>query len=171
VTDQEIIKSILDGDQSAFAELIQRYQRQILVYCLRLLNFHHEDAEDVVSDTFLKVYVNLAGYNPSLKFSSWLYRIAHNEAVNLIAKKSKYRLNPIESEENNLSVTIDFEKPNTADIELILSKLAVDDRNVLTLFYLEEKSLKEIGEIMKISDNNVAVKLNRARTRAKKFVQ
>ena len=171
MTDQDIVKQILAGDKTAFTQLLEKYQRQILVYCLRLLNFHQEDAQDAVSETFLKVYVNLAGYNPSLKFSSWLYRIAHNESVNIISKKSKYQLKALDEVIDTLPSEINFDKPRKADLEKILSQLSVDDRNVLTLFYLQAKSLNEIGEILKMSDNSVAVKLSRARTRAKEFVK
>ncbi len=171
MTDHDIVKNILGGDKTAFSELLEIYQRQILAYCARLLSFHQEDAQDATSETFLKVYINLASYNLNLKFSSWIYRIAHNESVNIIAKKSKIYIKPLDDQLDILFTEIDFDKPRKEDIEKILSQLSVDDRNLLILFYLEEKSLREIGEILKISDNNVAVKLNRARTKAKKLVK
>lgn len=167
MTDQELVESILNENKDQFQELLNRYQRMIFAYLLRLLNFHREDAEDVLSNTFLKVYINLASYNPKMKFSSWLYRIAHNEAVNYIRKKSKHFTTDIEKVE--LGVEIDFDKPNKSDIEKVLSRLKEEERNILILFYIEERSIREIGDILKISDGNVKVRLNRARNKAKEF--
>lgn len=167
-TDQEIIARTLSRDKDSFAIIVNRYQRPILIYLLRLLNYNQSDAEDVLAETFLKVYLNLGGYNPTLKFSSWLYRIAHNEAVNLIRKKSKYFIVDINT--LGLSQDFNFEKSQTLDLEKILTALPADDRNVLVLFYLEDMSHREIAEILKTSENNVAVKLNRARKKAKKIL-
>ncbi len=166
--DEEVVSLILERDKELFGEVVGRYQNRIFAYCLRLLNFNRQDAEDVTGETFLKVFINLAGFNPSLKFSSWIYRIAHNEAVNLIKKKSKFYTVQMEKLET-IPEEIDFEKPRKDDLEKILNRLNLDDKNLLTLFYLEERSLKEISEILKITENNVAVKLNRARNKAKKL--
>ncbi len=169
MTDTEIIDKIIKGDKDSFSLLLDRYQRQILAYTARLLNFHQEDAEDITSQTFVKCYINLAGYNPKLKFSSWLYRIAHNEAVNLIKKKSKQFTADLEKIE--VAGDFDPDKPSREDLEKILAKLKLDDRNILALFYLEEKSIKEIAEILKTSEGSIKTRLNRARNRAKEIVK
>lgn len=168
MTDQELVELILEGEKDYFEELLSRYQRQIFVYLLRLLNFHQEDSEDVLSNTFLKVYINLASYNSKMRFSSWIYRIAHNEAVNYIKKKSKNFTSDIEKVE--IGFEIDFDKPKKDDLEKVLNKLKPDDKNILILFYLEERTVREISDILKISESNVKVRLNRARNRAKKIV-
>lgn len=170
MTDTELVKLCLDKDKEYFREIVERYQAPIQRYAMRLLNFHQEDAEDVLSQTFLKAYTNLAGYNPKLKFSSWLYRIAHNEAVNLIRKKSKASITDLEKA-SHLGEKIDFDKPSKEDLEKILGGLKVDHRNILTLFYLEERTIKEISETLKISEGSVKVRLNRARNSAKKLVK
>ncbi|GAB4143739.1 MAG: RNA polymerase sigma factor [Patescibacteria group bacterium] len=166
-TDLEIVNLILGGEYEHISEIMSRYQRPLFGYILRLLNFNRQDAEDVLSETFIKVYINLASFKQHLKFSSWLYRIAHNEAVNLIKKKSKYYL--VDIKDLDLSVEKSEEVDYRYDLELILKALPVDDRNILILFYLEELSLKEIAEVLKITENNAAVKLNRARQKARKI--
>jgi len=169
MSDEELVKQVLDGQKDCFTEIVEKYQRQIFVYILRLLNFHEQDAEDTLGQTFMKCYQNLAGFNNSLKFSSWLYRIAHNEAVNLIRKKSKEYT--FELKQTLEIANFDFDKPKKADLEKILTKLKTEDNNILNLFYFQEKSIKEIGEILKISDSNVKVKLNRARNKAKEIIK
>jgi RNA polymerase sigma-70 factor (ECF subfamily) len=166
--DVKLVRLTLSEDTDYYEKLVVRYQEKILRYLLRLLNYNHQDAEDVTSETFMKAYINLASFNQQMKFSSWLYRIAHNEAVNLIKKKSKSFSVDLDNFQH-LSEEIDFEKPRKDDLEKILAKLKIDDRNILTLFYLEERSLREISDILKITENNVAVKLKRARDKAKKI--
>ncbi len=164
-TDQQLIEQVLSGEKDTFAMLITRYQKQIFVYLLRLLNFHQENAEDVLSETFLKAYANLSSYNPRLKFFSWLYRIAHNEAINWLKKNQKQAV--ITLEDIHPDTLIDFDNFDKLNLEKILNLLPVDDKNLLILFYLEERSIKEISEILKITENNVKVRLNRAKNKAR----
>jgi len=170
-SDQEIISDVLSGNSEAFSEILNRYQDPIYRYCFRLLNFHPQDSEDATSETFLKAYKSLASYNSNLKFSSWLYRIAHNTAVNLIRDKSKLFYIDIE----NFWHIPDTKTENTtiskADLEKVLDRLNPTDKSLLILFHLEEKSLKEIGQIFKLTENTVAVKLKRARLKAKKLIK
>jgi RNA polymerase sigma-70 factor, ECF subfamily len=170
IPDIQIIKEIIDGNKDLFAEILRRYESPILRYTNRLLSFNQQDAEDVTAESFVKAYLNLAGYNPNLQFSSWLYRIAHNEAVNLIKKKSKYSITDIDNLQIKAEITENllFEKKEI--IENILNKVNIEDRNILILFYLEERTIAEISETLKISPNNVAVKLNRARNRARNLI-
>ena len=169
MTETEIIEKILQGDVDKFSLLLDKYQRQILAYTARLLNYNQHDAEDVTSNAFVKAFVNLAGFNQTLKFNSWLYRIAHNEAVNFIKQNSRYFT--FDNQTFEAPVNFDFDKPNKEDLEKILSRLKIEDKNILVLFYLEEKSLREISQILKITENNAKVKLHNARNKAKKLVK
>lgn len=171
VSDQEIINQILKGDYDLFSEILERYERQIFVYCLRILNFHQENAQDVCAQSFVKAYLNLDSYNPKLKFSSWLYRIAHNEAINWIKKESKQKTYDLDK----YSFYFYYQKEDldfsNLDLEKILDQLSYKDRNFLTLFYLEEKNLQEISDILKITVSSVKTGLHRARIRAKKLIK
>jgi RNA polymerase sigma-70 factor, ECF subfamily len=168
--DSELVQKILKGNLDLFEEIVNRYERQILVYTKRILNNNQQDAEDTTAETFFKCYKNLASYNSQYKFSSWLYRIAHNNAVNLISSKSKLFYFDI-NDFWQISSATKAELPlNKEELEKILDKLKFDDKNVLVLFYLEEKSLREISDILKISENAVAKRLNRARDRTRKLI-
>jgi RNA polymerase sigma-70 factor, ECF subfamily len=171
IVDQLIIQKVLEGDKESFGQLIEKYETQILAYCARLLNFNQENAKDVAANTFMKVYINLASYNPKLQFSSWLYRIAHNEAVNFIKQNSKHFSIDWEQNEHIGITNLDFDKPNKMDLEKILSKLKPKEKNLLVLFYLEEKSIKEIAEILKTSESSVKSMLSYARNKAKSLVK
>lgn len=165
-TDNQIIETVLDGQKNNYSEIVNRYQHKLLVYLARLLNLNQEDAKDCLSETFIKAYQNLALYNASLSFNSWIYRIAHNTAVDLIRKKSKYY--SVDYETIPIAAqTKSEENPYKQNLETVLSFMKIDDRNLLTLFYLEELSLDEMSDILKTKPNTIAVKLKRAREKAK----
>lgn len=189
--DVEIVRLILSGNKDLFEKILDNYQQQILIYCTRLLNWHAEDGKDATSSTFVKAYINLASFNPKLQFSSWLYRIAHNEAINKIKQNSKHWTLPIDkliekngqndnifskflsqADQNSVSrITVFEENDKKFDLEMILDKLKTDDKNILLLFYIQELSLEQIGEILKITTNNAKVRLFRARDKAKKLAK
>jgi RNA polymerase sigma-70 factor (ECF subfamily) len=163
---KNLIDKILHGESDLFAQIVDEYDRQILVYCLKMLNFHQEDAEDVAMQVFTKVYLNLASYNSKQKFSSWIYRIAHNETVNFIKKNSRQWTVELT---DFLPV---FSQPkedyfNSQILDKVLNNLKSNDKEILILFYLQELSLQEIGDVLKLTENSVAQRLRRARNRAK----
>jgi RNA polymerase sigma-70 factor, ECF subfamily len=170
-SDEDLVKLVLRDDKTAFEELVNRYQAPILRYCKRLLNYHTQDAEDVASDVFYKAYKSVASFSTNLKFSSWLYRIAHNTSVNLIRDKSKLFYVDIEEFWHIPQTTKEEPKIDKIQLEKALDQLSSTDKSLLILFHLEEKSLKEISDIFKLSPNTIAVKLKRARERARKFIK
>jgi RNA polymerase sigma-70 factor, ECF subfamily len=179
--DKEVVKSVISGKEEDFEILVNRYYRQILVYLCRMLNFNQGDAEDVLQQTFANAYSNIVTYNPALSFSSWLYRIAHNLAVDLIRKKSKFYIidtndqatqNQIHNNETIMQVAQDqVENKITKDrLESVLKNLDIDNRNLLTMFYLQGLSINEISDILKVTTNAVGVKLTRARDKARNII-
>ncbi|MEM1312599.1 MAG: sigma-70 family RNA polymerase sigma factor [Patescibacteria group bacterium] len=169
--DEKVVKIVLEGNTTAFEELVNRYQQPILRYCKRLLNYHTQDAEDVASEVFYKAYKSLASFSTNLKFSSWLYRIAHNTAVNLIRDKSKLFYVDIQDFWHIPQTKKEETKIDKIQLEKALDKLNSTDKSLLILFHLEELSLKEISDIFKLTPNTVAVKLKRARERARKHIK
>jgi RNA polymerase sigma-70 factor, ECF subfamily len=182
LTDKEVVQSIINGKREDFEILVNRYYKQITAYLGRLLNFNEGDVQDVLQETFINTFVNLVTYNPSLSFSSWLYRIAHNLAIDLIRKKSKYYIidtndqavqNQIHHNETIIQKA-DQDHENTISNERltsILQRLDLDSRTTLTLFYLQGLSLNEIADIFKTSSNTIAARLKRAKEKAKKIIE
>ena len=85
-TDESIVAKITAGDVGAYAEIMNRYEPKLHPYVTYLIH-NQTMADDIVQDTFIKAYRNLRGFNLKYKFSSWVYRNAHNEAMNAIKKE------------------------------------------------------------------------------------
>jgi len=86
VTDADIVAAVLKGDQDRYGELVKRYQGRLVNYLLRLLRDLAE-AHDLAQDVFLKTYLALDRYDPSYKFSTWLFRVAQNAAIDKLRKR------------------------------------------------------------------------------------
>jgi len=84
-TDEEIVELVSKGNKELYAEIIQRYQTKLMRYAQYLID-DYAKASDAVQESFIKAYINLNGFNTKKKFSSWIYRIVHNEAMNLVNK-------------------------------------------------------------------------------------
>lgn len=85
-TDEELVRAVLDGDQDAFGELVERYQGRLVNYLYRLLR-NTDEAHDVAQEVFLKVYQALDRFDPRYRFSTWLFRVGQNAAIDLIRKR------------------------------------------------------------------------------------
>lgn len=153
-TDVELTQlSLVDPDH--FLCLSKRYENNLLRYIMRISKFSREDAEDILQDVFIKTYFNLNGFDTELKFSSWIYRIAHNETVSAIRKKTIRPTVPLEVEDlerfsDSFDITKDMD--NITDRKFIdeaLSKLDEKYREVLVLRFLDEKDYLEIADILK----------------------
>ena len=86
-TDEEIARRAQEGDIESFGLLVGRYEAKITRYAGKFL-LNNEDAKDLAQEVFIKAYVNIQSFDANRKFSSWLYRIAHNEFINAIRKRS-----------------------------------------------------------------------------------
>jgi len=170
--DEEVVAKVLAGEKELFSFIVDKYEPMLMRYCLRLLGFHTQDAKDAVSNSLIKAYQNLASFKQNFKFSSWIYRIAHNEAITIWRKRQGFfsvdisSFWPISAPEKDETNELKFEL-----LDKIFDKLNLNDKEVLTLFYLEEKPLKEISDILKLSVNTVAVRLKRARNRSKELIK
>ncbi|MFA6386598.1 MAG: sigma-70 family RNA polymerase sigma factor [Candidatus Paceibacterota bacterium] len=153
-TDIELVGLSL-SDPNYFLFLSKRYEEKLLRYIMRISKFSREDAEDVLQEVFIKTYYNLNGFDRELQFSSWIYRIAHNEAVSAIRKKSIRPSIALEVEDlerfgDSFDMTKDMD--NSFDRKMIdeaLSKLDEKYREVLVLRFLDEKDYTEIADILK----------------------
>ena len=153
-TDVELVGLSL-ANPDYFLGLIKRYEEKLLRYVIRISKFNREDAEDVLQEVFIKTYYNLNGFDKELQFSSWIYRIAHNETVSAIRKKVIRPSISLEVEDlakfgDSFDMTKDIDK--TLDREIIdkaLSKLDEKYREVLVLRFLDEKDYVEIADILK----------------------
>lgn len=172
LTDEQVVEIVRNKDKETYAEIIRRYQKKLLRYAGYITGDEHVGA-DVVQESFIKAYVNLKGFNVKRKFSSWIYRIVHNEAINSI-KKNKKQISLTQEIELDSGVNLEDEiikKELLRDTQYCLSRMPIIYREPLSLFYLEEKSYEEISDILRIPINTVGTRINRAKGIIKKICQ
>ena len=170
-TDEELINLILK-DQDNFLYLTDRYEDKLLNYIRKISGAGREEAEDILQEVFLKVYLNLHSFNPKLKFSSWIYRITHNQVITNF-RRNRSRPEQIFLDEDNeflsniaseinLNTEID-QKILKKNLDKILAKMDLKYREVLILRFLEEKDYNEISDILKKPQGSVSSLINRAK--------
>lgn len=167
--DQVYIDSILNGDASAFAVLVDRYKDLVYTLALRMMK-HREEAEEAAQDTFIKVYKSLNKFKGDSKFSTWIYRVAYNTCLDRLKKNKRQQYTVAINEYTEHQVkTLDNAldqieaKEREQAIQDCLALLPSEDSFLLTLYYFEELSLDEIAKIVGLKPNNVKVKLFRSR--------
>jgi len=172
LTDEEIVEKVRSNDRDFYAVIIDRYKNKLLRYATSLV--HDEDkASHIIQDSFIKAYINLNGFNVKKKFSSWIYRIVHNEAMNVIKKYRKEVLMPDDFDfESGEDITRDFEKKETVIyVEKCLNSIPLIYSEPLSLYYLDEKSYEEISDILRIPMGTVAIRMSRAKKLMKHICQ
>lgn len=168
--DSEYIQKVLDGDSYAFRYFIEKYRDMAYSLAISMVK-NAPIAEEITQDAFMKAYQSLGKFEQRSKFSTWLYKIVSNEALKRLRKKEfKYaddinELNNVAYSMVNDSVNQLTEQEQKYYINKSLEKLLPNDGLILRLFYLNEKNLKEIGEITGFSNTNIKTILFRARKR------
>lgn len=171
LSDTELVKLTL-VNQDNFVYLVDRYKGKLSSYVKRLTNANNEDAEDILQEVFIKVYLNLNDFNKDLKFSSWIYRITHNQVISghrkIKARPEGYAVDLDDQLAKSLADEIDIKgqvdnKILQTTINQVLDKLDAKYRDVLVLKFLEEKSYQEISDILKKPLGTVASLMNKAK--------
>lgn len=169
------VEKVLSGNTSAFAYFVNTYQGMAINIAYRICE-NMQDAEDVVQESFVKAYKNLHTFRLESKFSTWLYRIVFNTAVTF----TKAKMWVVDDEVETVAHDVSSELDTTSQIELnetseivshVLSKMPKAYGLTLTLFYLEDHSVKEVAEITGLNNSNVKVMLFRARKMFKELME
>jgi len=168
--DEELM-ALLPSNTEVLGVLIDRYDAKLRRYVRRLIPTIGEEVDDVLQDIFIKVYVHVRSFDTSLSFSSWVYRIAHNEAVSWLRKKSArpstYTLSDDEFELLATAVSTNTESTEHRlikdEVERTLVQLKEKYRTVLVLQYLEGKSYQEMSDILSVPEGTVATLIHRAK--------
>lgn len=177
--DADIIQLVLRGQQQAFAVLVERYQHFVFTVTLRYAA-NREDAEELAQDTFIKAYRFLADFNGKSKFSTWLYTIAHNTCLSHKRKNPGVAVSVAEEQINMMAErrglteatpNASEERSQKALLAKAIQKLPAQDAELISLFYMAEQSLEEIGVIVGFDTNRVKVRLFRARQKLKAIIE
>ena len=173
LTDVELIAKAIRGREDGFEELVRRYQRPITAYVYRMLN-DYESSLDVTQEVFIKVYNSLEKYSSDYKFSTWLYRIAHNAAIDHMRRNSA-NLQSLETENDEGAYQMQIESPLLtpeqerersewrSEIEAVVKCLPSVYRELILLRHAQDLSYDEIAEVTNLPLGTVKNRLFRAR--------
>ncbi|HEX3558277.1 MAG TPA: sigma-70 family RNA polymerase sigma factor [Pyrinomonadaceae bacterium] len=175
VADSELVLSALAGREDGFEELVRRYQRPIVGYVYRMVG-DYDAALDLAQEVFIKVYNSLTRYRPEFKFSTWIYRIAHNSAIDHLRRAGTSRTEDLEVEGEGGRM---FEKPlasraptpeqetergeRRAEIEEVVRQLPAAYRELIVLRHAHDLSYDEIAEVTCLPLGTVKNRIFRAR--------
>lgn len=168
--DSVYIKRIKEGDINAFTYIVAKHQNMLYNLIYKML-YNKEDTEDLLQEIFIKIFNSIDKFNGKSKFSTWLYSIAYHTALSKLRKKTPFTINYEDNipeiEENGLSN--DLEESDKLEkityLREAMRTLSYDDRFLISLFYMEDHSIEEIGSIVNQSPSNVKVRLHRIRKR------
>lgn len=179
MSDEEIVRMAL-AEKAFFGHIVVRYEEKLSRYVMRLGITNNEDREDVLQEIFIKVYRNLNSFDTSFAFSSWIYRIAHNEAISfyrkknvrpeghLIAEGDERVLREIAAEEGAEEA---FDKAiNAQQVAEALSQLESKYRDILILRFFEHLEYEEISDVLKIPVGSVGTHIFRGKKRLRELL-
>ncbi|MEE9579022.1 MAG: sigma-70 family RNA polymerase sigma factor [Gemmatimonadota bacterium] len=178
-SDPELVELCKRADERAAVELLRRFERPVFSLIYRMVR-DRELAEDLAQEAFVRAFNNLARYDPSYKFSSWLFKVAYNLTIDHLRKK---RLNTVSIHGSPSAVTTELqaataitvesteERPDEAlqsreigsEIEVAIGELRQEYRSAIILRHVEGRSYEEIAEIMDVPLGTVKTYIHRAR--------
>ncbi len=176
--DQTLIQNYLEtGDAGSVMRLFQRYEQNLFQYVWQMLR-HQQDTEDATQEAIGKALRALPRYRPEKPFKSWLFRIGHNEAINVIRKRRKIVIHEdpeafVDEDPDELavpSVMVDAEERKQA-LQVALTKLPDSEREVVFLRLYEEIPFKEIAQITDSPLGTVLARMHNAKRRLKELLE
>jgi len=174
LSDEALVAIIREKDKEMYREVIHRYEPKLDRY-IRKFILDADERADVLQETFIKAYRNLQGFDEEKKFSSWIYRIAHNESLNHIKKYAKDGVSIEEHEidvidrQMNLGMAVDRTLLREA-FQHALLELKPKHREPLILFFFEEKTYEEISDILRLPKSTIGTLISRGKTYIKKYL-
>ena len=179
-TDEDLAR-MSAKDPRHYVCLVERYEKSLTNYIGRLTKLSPQDHQDILQEVMLKAYRNINSFDANLKFSSWIYRITHNETVSFLRKRGRIEQTSIDEPagEQILAQLIEEETPDdlmqrkdlAAHMNHIISAMDGKYRDVLILRYLEEKDYQDISDILQLPAGTIATLIHRARAQFIKRVR
>jgi len=164
------------GDREAFTPLVERHERRVRSLVYHLVR-RRDEVEDITQEIFIKAFKNIRSYNGESSFGTWLGRIAVNHCYDYLRREQKARVSyhwqMPEEAGRRMEENLEQQQPLSVEEEIALRDLAAkllerapaDDRVILSLKELEDRSVEEIAELLDLRVNTVKVRLHRARKR------
>lgn len=184
IDDFTIIQRAIAGDQSAYTELMDRYKMSVYFVVLKMVHNNNDDAEDLTLEAFAKAFNKLEKYNPDYAFSTWLFKIAVNHAIDFNRKKKLKTLSidhQMEGKENSFAPTYRSDELDPEEhfiksqrleaIKSLAEKLSPKYRELIQLRFFEELSYIEIAERIDMPIGTVKARLSRAKKLLKRILE
>ncbi len=166
--EKDIIKHILRGETHLYAHFVDKYSEAVFSLVAHMVNCR-EDAEEITQDIFIKAFEKLSSFNVDSSFSTWLYRIAYNTTISALRRRPCNSVAIAEEILADTDETLVDETLNNENEELLqrldraIALLSPEERALVRLYHLEERSISETAQITGLKENSVKVKLHRAR--------
>lgn len=175
--DYELIQRALHGDQSVYEILLKKYKLSLYATIFKMLKTK-DATEDIVLETFARAFLRLDEYNPKYAFSTWLFRIGINKAIDYLRTKKNYNTSSIDEyltddsdttfaaqliDQNNDPIQDLLKQEKITFVKMIIEKLSPRYQRVIDMFYYKDMSCEEIAKELKTTVNNVKAELFRAR--------
>ena len=186
LTDQEVVVRAREGSERAYRELVRRYERPIFSLIYRMVR-DRELAEDLAQETFVKALNALDSYRPEYKFSSWIFKISHNAAIDHLRRReldtlslegSPHAATPDAIEATALQIGDRGETPLDVveakelggEIEQAIARLRPEYRQCILLRHVEGRAYEEIAEILDLPLGTVKTYIHRARNELRAYL-
>lgn len=180
LSDEALMLRVKDGDHDAFSVLLDRYERQLFVFFLRQFG-DEESARDYVMDTFLRVYRAASRYEPKAKFSTYIYQIARNLAINESRKRDFRRTESLDEMSDESGMQFAGNQLNPAEememrervtlVQEALRELPEDQRTIIILVEYQELPYEKVAQIMGCSMGTVKSRMHRARQKIREWME
>lgn len=177
LSDAQLVMLALDGDSVAFETLFKRYREEIYALCIGRSGGNKEDANDLVQETFVKVYINLAKYDPRYTFGQWIYTIARNTFIDYVRRRrdnlsidaiTSPSVAPTSDEEPDRRI---INEQHGVQIERCMASLPEKYRQMAEMRFQRELSYEEIAEQVGLPIGTVKTQIHRARERLCRLIR
>ncbi|MEE9371499.1 MAG: sigma-70 family RNA polymerase sigma factor [Saprospiraceae bacterium] len=162
-SDQELVYQLRNKDEKTIKYFIRKYQNYIYTICFGVLK-SKEEAEEASQDTFLKILNAISTYTPNGKITTWMYTVAYRTSLDYLKKRKRtIDIYYFDAGSAVISDNILLETEKKAVINQLINQLSSEDAGLIRMYYLGEMSIKELSSELKLTENNIKVKLYRAR--------
>jgi len=175
-SDEQLVELIRSEDKELYAFIIDRYEKRLRSYVRRLTN-GSDETDDLVQQTFVNVFIALQSFESDKKFSSWIYRIAHNLTINWLTKKKAHIfLSEDEELADSIKSEIDVHeeisnKELSRHLTEAINKLPEKFKEPFVLKYIEDFSYDEISDVLRKPSNTIGTMISRAKIILKKELE
>ncbi len=174
ISDEEVVEQIVRTQSADMVNVLyDRYAHKVYRKCISFVK-DSSTAEDLTHDIFIKMYMNLGSFKQKSKFSTWLYSITYNFCIDYLRKSKKMRTMSVEENPNLIKDLEedgidDFIEIASGQLKNLLEKVKVEEKMILLMKYQDNLSIKEIQDVLSISESAVKMRIKRAKEKVRRL--